>query len=152
MGIRGLILGKDGVQAWKCEFEKPTIKGLIGALDPESRVLYESLRRAVFKKVKKKPKLEWMGLTWCWCECTHMEDGGLLGGVYLVCDPEHPRVGLALSTAFFESHPPHTLGKALQGGFEQATCVGHRTWCEWAISSQELVDGVLEVIALAYGS
>lgn len=140
------------MQAWKCEFEKPTIKGLIGALDPEAGALYQELRRSVLKRVKKKPKLEWMGLTWCWCECTAVDDGGMLGGVYLVCDPANPRVALSLSTAFFEAHPPHTLPKVLHSGFEQATCVGHQTWCEWRISSQELVAGVIEVIAQAHGA
>ncbi len=140
------------MQAWKHQFEKPTIKDLIGALDPQTRALYQELRRAVLKELKKKPKLEWMGLSWCWCECTPLEDGGLLSAVYLVSDPANPRVALALSTVFFESHPPHTLPKVLHGGFEQATCVGHRTWCEWAIVSEDLVAGVLEVIALAHGS
>ncbi len=139
------------MQAWQCEFEKPTVKDLIGALSPEAGALYTELRRAVLKQIKKKPKLEWTGLTWCWCECTHIENGGMLSTIYLVSDPENPRVALALSTTFFDSHPPQTLPKVLHCGFERATCVGHLTWCEWTINSEDLVMGVLELIALAYG-
>lgn len=140
------------MQAWKCQFEKPTIKTLIGELDPEARVFFEDLRRSILKLLKKKPKLEWMGMSWCWCETTTLDDGGMLLAVHLVGDPQNARIAITLSTAFFEKHPPSKLPKQLHSGLGVATCVGHQTWCEWPINSQEIIDAVLDVIELAHGS
>jgi len=140
------------VQAWKCQFEKPTIKELIGELDPETGKLYQDLRQTIVRILNKKPKLEWLGLSWCWCETTTFNDGGMLLAVYLVGDPLNPRIAIMLSTSFFETHPPRTLPKSLHTGLGVATCVGHQTWCEWSVNTQEVVDDIRKVIELAHGS
>jgi len=138
------------VQTWKCQFEKPTIKAMIGELDPTVRGLYEDLRNSLLETLGVKPRLEWMGITWNWCETVAIEDGGLLSAVHLIPDPENPRVAIALSTVFFEKYPPSKLPKALHAGLGNATCVGHRSWCEWALSSNEAVDSIQQVIELAH--
>lgn len=74
----------------------------------------------------------------------------MLEAVYMIPDPLNPRVAITLSTAFFESHPPSMLPKALHNGLSTATCVGHRSWCEWSISTQEASQAVREIIEMAY--
>ncbi len=134
---------------WTSQFDKPTIKDLIGQLDPEARGFYKDLRRSLVEILNKKPKLDWMGVTWHWCEITTFDAGDMLIAVHLVPDPLNPRVGVTLSTAFFDSTPPSELPKYLHAGLGTATAIGHQTWCEWAIGSQEAVDAIKELLLLA---
>jgi len=140
------------VESWKCQFEKPTIKALIGELEPESGVLINDLRRSILKIVKKKARVEWMGMSWGWCEHTALDKGRMLIGVHVVCDPKNPRVAVTLATSFFEKFPPSVLPKLLHSGLGVASCIGHQTWCEWGIGSQEMSDALVEFIKLSHGS
>jgi len=136
------------VQAWTCQFEKPTPKALINDLDPSVRDLFEDLRRTIIKSVGKKPKLEWLGRTWCWSETVIPNNAGMLISLRLVADPANPRVTMTLSTGFFETYPPSTLPKTLHAGLSSATCIGHQTWCEWTVNSQDKVEGIKQILEL----
>ncbi|PCI09270.1 hypothetical protein COB72_06800 [bacterium] len=142
--------GDLSLYAWKCQFDQPTLASLVKGLDPESRPMYENLRKSIVKIVGTKPKLEWMGLRWRWCELTSLDDTRSLIAVHLIADPENPRVALTLSTAFFDAHPPSKLPKGLHSGFTTAPAIGHRTWCEWPIGNQENADALKEMITLAF--
>ena len=137
------------VQAWTCQFEKPTTKSLIDQLEPEEKRLFMDLRRSIVKALGVKPKLEWLGISWRWCE-VFSPDGGLLMGVHLIPDPQNPRVALTLSAAFFENMPPSQLPKCLTAGLSNATAIGHQAWSEWAIDSPDMVEAVVELVTLAY--
>lgn len=145
------IWGYISVPTWTSQFDKPTIKELIGQLDPEAQVFFKDLRQSLVNTLAKKPKLDWMGVTWHWCEITTLDAGGMLIAVHLVPDPHNPRVGVTLSTAFFEGTPPSKLPKYLHAGLSTATAIGHQTWCEWSIGSQEAVDAIKELLSLVQG-
>lgn len=138
------------VQAWQCQYDKPTLKKLADELSPEDRALYQDLRKSIAGLINAKPKLEWLGLSWCWCELTALDDTSPLIAIHLIPDPQNPRVALTLSTAFFDANPPSKLPKGLHGGLSTATAIGHQSWCEWPIGSQELVQSIQEVIKLAH--
>lgn len=136
---------------WKCQFEKPTIKTLIGDLDPEMGKLIQGLRREIVSSLSKKPTLEWLGLTLRWCETTTPADGSKLLTVHVVPDPSMPRVVLTVSTAFFEQHSPADLPRVLHSGLELATTIGHQTWIEFPVQSAEQVTAVEQFIELVHG-
>ena len=139
------------MNAWRCQYEKPSIKTLLSELEPSICPLVEELRRSIAEKLDKKPRIEWMGITWHWCESTTPENAGMLSAVHLVPDPDNPRIALTLSRVFFDDHPPSKLPKPLHSGLSNATCVGHQTWCEWSITNQESKDAILQIIDQAIG-
>jgi uncharacterized protein DUF3788 len=139
------------VQIWKNQFEKPSLKALSNGLDDDARARYARLKKALVDGLGTKSKLEWMGMSWGWCETIRGRDGGMLIGVHLIASPEQVRAAMTLSTAFFEQYRLETLPRSLHDGISTATCVGHQTWCEWAIGSQEAVDAVIELAMLARG-
>lgn len=144
--------GKICVYKWTCQFEKPSFKALLEELDPEVQGLYQDLRKSTINTLKQSPKLEWIGVSWQWCEQTELEPGGMLIAVYLIPDPESPRVALTFSTSFFEHNPPSTLSKLLHAGLSTARTIGHQTWCEWPISSQDQIEAIIETMMLANGT
>ena len=120
-------------------------------LEPENQGFYKDLRTSLAEILAKKPKLEWMGLTWHWCEVTKPEAGGMLIAAHLIPDPTNPRIAITLSTAFFKSNPPAKLPKFLHNNLNNATAIGHQAWCEWPISSQDGVDAIVELITISQG-
>ncbi len=123
---------------------------LLGAIDPAAAEHFIAMRRRVLAELGRKPKLEWMGITWRWCETIIPADAGPLSAVYLVPDPGGPRVALTLSRAFFDQHPPAALPRTLHAGLGDATCIGGLTWCEWVVGARETAEAVFQLIALAH--
>ncbi len=144
--VEGIFL-----QAWTSQFEKPTFKVLQDQLDPEAQVFYKKIRSSIVAALGKKPKLEWMGITWHWCEHTKPDPSGMLQSIHLIPDPQSPRVALTLSTTFFSTNPPSSLPKHLHSGLSTATAIGHQTWCEFPLNSQEAIDSVETLFKLAHG-
>tara|TARA_R110002111_G_C5954764_1_gene368866 strand:- start:804 stop:1253 length:450 start_codon:yes stop_codon:yes gene_type:complete len=136
---------------WNSQFEKPTMKVLIGGLDPETGKLIDELRREVASLLCKKPTLEWLGLTLKWCETTTPGDGGDLFAVHVVPDPVTPRVMIKASTAFFEHHSMTDMPRVLLGGFELATTIGHQTWIEFPAQTSEQISAIGQFIELIHG-
>lgn len=126
------------------------MKRLIGDLEPEMGKLIEEVRKNVLSTLKKKPTLEWLGLTMRWCETTTPPEGGKLMSVHIVPDPSIAKVVLMVSTAFFEQHSPAELPKSLHSGLELATTIGHRTWIELPVHSAEAARSVEAFIELVH--
>jgi|GEM_PF-2203851 len=140
------------VNAWTSQYNMPTAKALIAQLDPEARPLYESFRTALSKQLSTKPKLKWTGLSWKWCEAIELDAGGMLIAVHLVPDPTNIRIAVTLSSSFFQANAPSDLPRHLHSGLSTATSIGHQSWCEWALGSQEAHDSILELIERTQGS
>lgn len=122
---------------------------LIDELSENHRDAFASLRKDVQQTLGAKPKLEWMGITWKWCESTPPPDpSGKLLAVHLIPDPETPRVALTIATAFFETHAPASLPRPLQAGLGDAVSIGRQTWCEWPVASRDVAEAVLKLITL----
>lgn len=139
------------MNAWRYQYEKPALKTLLNGLEPSVCLLLEELRRSLAEKLDKKPRIEWMGITWHWCESTTPENAGMLSAVYLIPDPDNPRIAITVARAFFDNNPPYKLPKQLHSGLTAATCVGHQTWCEWSITNQESCDAIIQIIDQAIG-
>jgi hypothetical protein len=122
---------------------------LLGDLGEDNRPLVELMRQRTLKLTGKKPKLEWLGMSWNWCETTKFDEKSKLMAVQLIPDPSNPRVALTISTSFFESHPPSKLPKQLHQGLSNATCIGQTSWCECSLSSAESIEAIETVIGLA---
>lgn len=139
------------MKAWRCQFEKPTISVLIKELGDEDQARMTGLRQSIRDITGTKPKLEWQGITWCWSETTPIDPGRNLLEVQFIPDPENPRVGITLSTSFFEKHPPSKLPKSLYPGLTVSTAIGHQSWCEFAVQSDESVEAISELLTLSIG-
>lgn len=136
------------MNAWTSQYNTPTAKALISELADEARPAYESFRSELVKKLSIKPKLKWTGISTKWCETIELDAGGMLIAVHLVPDPSNQRVAITLSSSFFNANPPSELPKFLHAGLSTATSIGHQSWCEWSIGSQEAHDSILELIGL----
>jgi len=139
---------EPAVNAWTSQYNTPTAKALISELADEARPAYESFRSELVKKLSIKPKLKWTGISTKWCETIELDAGGMLIAVHLVPDPSNQRVAITLSSSFFNANPPSELPKFLHAGLSTATSIGHQSWCEWSIGSQEAHDSILELIGL----
>lgn len=139
------------MKAWRCQFEKPTISSLLSELGDENEARMTGLRQSIRDITGIKPKLDWHGITWCWSETTSMDSSSNLLEVQFIPDPESPRIGLTLSTVFFEKHHPTKLPKSLYPGLTTSTAIGHRSWCEFAVQSDETAQSISELLTLAYG-
>lgn len=137
---------------WTSQYQQPTIEMLMGEIDPAMRQIFADLRDRVLSTLGRKPRLEWMGITWHWCETLTPAEGGMISTVRLVPDPAAPRVAVTISRRFFELHPPATLPKALLAGLTEAPCIGNQSWCEWRVTSKEMGEAIAELIERATGA
>jgi hypothetical protein len=134
---------------WADKFDHPTKKSLLSELNTEQAVLFEKGYRSLSDLCGSKPKLVWMDLPWNWCYVFQCPEHTLIETLYLVPDPDLPRVAATIRKAFFEKHSIDTLPKLLQSGIISGSLINHQTWCQWEVPSIEFLDAISELITLA---
>ncbi len=133
---------------WQRQFDTPTMQGLIGKLNSDHRNALTTLRSWLGKSLGVRPALSYIDVAWHWCEQYTLDasEAGDLRAVYLIPDPQGARVAVCCSRRFFEAHSAASLPKWLHAGLGAGVCVGHLAWCEWNISSQDDVQGLISML------
>jgi hypothetical protein len=137
---------------WADKFDHPTKKLLLSDLSQEQATLFEKAYKSLAGACESKPKLVWMDLPWNWCFVFQCPKRGLVESVYLVPDPETPRIATTIRKVFFEKHPLDTLPSTLQSGISSGVLINHQSWCQWELPSSEVLNDITELISLAASS
>jgi len=136
------------MKAWTNQFEQPTQEALIAGFDEERQASYRDIMTQIEQHMPTKPATEWLGARWRWCDVWSNEDQSWLDTLAIIPDPDGIKIAAKFSTAFFASHPPSSLPKSLHTGMSTAVSIGHQTWCEWAMTSQEAISSICTLIDL----
>ncbi|MFG0299372.1 MAG: hypothetical protein ACF8K1_07225 [Phycisphaerales bacterium JB047] len=138
---------------WQRQFETPTMHGLIEKLSSDHRKAITTVRDWLRDQTKGKGNLSYVDVAWHWCEQYELEedDAGDLAGVYLIPDPEGPKVAVSCRRRFFESGTTPQLPKALHAGLGTGVCVGPLAWCEWNVANKDDAEALIAMLDLMRG-
>ncbi len=137
------------MNAWTNQFEHPTRESLIAGLDEDREATYQQMITQFSKLMPSNPSIEWLGVRWRWCNVWTNQTQSWLDTLAIIPDPDGIRIAAKLSTSFFVSHPPSSLPKALHASMSTAVSIGHQTWCEWPMNSQDAISSICTLIELA---
>ncbi|MBL4591275.1 MAG: hypothetical protein JKY96_04880 [Phycisphaerales bacterium] len=134
---------------WANKFDHPTKKALLAEMDKEQGSLFDKAYQELADATGSSPSLTWMGLPWCWSYAYACPSSALIETVYLLPDPNSPKIALSIRSTFFEQNPPDTLHKALHAGIASGVLINHQTWCQWEIAPPELLGPIVDLIRSA---
>ncbi len=133
---------------WLDRFNEPSTDGVIEAIEPEQRHLFDHIRDRINALTDVSERLEWQGLPWRWAlafsspKCP--QDRAL---AYLIPDPDAARLAVALG----EDAVPSLLGprsaRCLRENIAHSSQVGSVIWTEWVLSSKVLADELVKLVA-----
>jgi len=137
---------------WANRFARPTIETLRSHYNKQLCGYLDTARSHLLGFEKIKESLDWHGLPWRWS--MRFDIPGVTidrGWVYLVPDPEGPRVSVPLTEEMVEKLPKTRLKRHIREGVEHARTIGNIRWTEWAITSKSQLEDVLDITKRAYG-
>lgn len=135
--------------SWANKFEQPTKKDLLADLDKERAALIEKTYKSINSTLGTKPRLTWLDLPWRWSFEYTCPDHGLLENIFLIPDPESPRIAVTIRSTFFEKHAPDTFPKLLRAGMAAGVLINHQTWCHWDLTDKDFLAEFEDFLDLA---
>jgi hypothetical protein len=140
------------LSAWARQFVTPSIEGLLSELPGESRPGVHAVRTWLAESIKDKPKLIYYNSSWRWAEqrTLHKPHSGALEEVFVILEPDRPRVAISCQRRFFEQHAISELHKGVQADVQEGVCVGRVVWVECALESDSDAEGICSLLDTLY--
>lgn len=143
---------KDVRLPWQNRFERPSIDDLRGHYNKQLCGYHDTAREFIKKFDNVTESIDWHGLPWRWSTRFDIPEVTVeRGWVYLVPDPEGPKVSVPMTEDMVTRLPRTRLKKHIREGIEHAKKVGDVRWTEWTITSKSQLEDVLDVAKRCYG-
>lgn len=138
-------IAADLRSVWSNKFEKPEPEGLFESLEDDHTPFAVMARKKFgsFKGVRE--DLGWLGLPWRWTFAYRPRRKGAEPFVYLVPDPDRPRVCIRLDADVVCSIELEKLSRTARDALAGATRVGSRVWTEIELTSQSQTDDAIDL-------
>jgi len=136
---------------WQNRFERPTIDTLREQYNKQLGGYHDTARSFLLKFDNIEESIDWHGLPWRWS--TRFDIGKLTpdrGWVYLIPDPEGPKVSVPMTESMVDRLPKTRLKKHIREGVEHGKKVGNIRWTQWTITSKSQLEDILDVSKRAY--
>ncbi|MEM0983875.1 MAG: hypothetical protein AAGI17_07990 [Planctomycetota bacterium] len=133
--------------SWSDRFQTPTSHDLTSALEPESAEIVSGLLGKLDEAGLAQPRIEWMGLPWRWTLVCQPADEAT-APVYVVCDPENPRVATRVETPVLESLPAKKFQRPVREALAVGRQVGSSLWVEWSLESAACADDMVNLVEI----
>lgn len=130
---------------WSNKFEKPRPEALLEPLGEAESPLAELVREKFGSLKGIREELGWLGLPWRWTFAYRPRRKGSEPFLYLVPDPERPRVCVRLDADVVCSIDVDHLSRTARDALAGATRVGTRVWTEIELTSQTQADDAIDL-------
>ena len=136
---------------WENRFERPTIEALRGPYNKQLGGYHDTARDFLLKFENIEETIDWHGLPWRWSSRFDIVGvTGDRGWVYLVPDPNGPRLSIPLTEEMVEKLPKTRLKKHVREGIDHAKCIGDVRWTDWEITGKAQLDDLLKIAKRTY--
>ncbi len=136
---------------WENRFEQPTIEALRSPYNKQLGGYHDTARDFLLKFDNIEETIDWHGLPWRWS--SRFDIIGVSnerGWVYLVPDPEGPRLSIPLTEEMVEKLPKTRLKKHVREGIDHAKRIGDVRWTDWEITGKAQLDDLLKIAKRTY--
>lgn len=124
---------------WKTRFQTPALDDLLSGMPQESRSEIEIARSKLGRA-----SVKWRGMPWHWTISMNHS----AGEVFLVPDPESPRMVACIQASFFAENPLESLPKPTRDLLRSAVRVGDGVWTEWSLEQPGSAELALDAVGL----
>lgn len=136
------------MSGWNQQFQAPDFDDLLSALKPQQREAVSSVRAWAREHIEERPKLSYYQSSWGWAEQYELAEPHpqSLGGVYLIPEPDRPRVAICCDRRFFGERKAVDLPRNVQPGIRSGVCVGRFVWIECPLGGEQDAAGVCQLL------
>ncbi len=138
-------IAADPRTLWCNKFERPDPEALIGPLGETEAPLAEMVREKFGAIKGVREDLGWLGLPWRWTFAYRPRRKGSEPFLYLVPDPDRPRVCIRLDADVVCSIEVEKLSRTARDALACATRVGARVWTEIELTSKAQADDAIDL-------
>ena len=93
-------------------------------------------------------ELSWQGVPWRWTLTYRFPEAAAeRPGLYLIPDPNRPKISMPLPENVVQTLPLHRLKRHVRDGVTQGRKVNGVLWATWEVTSKTQVGEILEIIA-----
>lgn len=131
--------------AWEDKFRTPSIADLRQHYNRQLGNLLDTARERFLAFPGVKEELSWQGLPWRWTILYMSPDDPGRPWVYLVPDPEKPKISMPLTTETIGALPMQRLKKHVRDGVLAGRMVAGVHWATWEVTSKAQLQDVMEL-------
>lgn len=132
--------------AWEDKFTTPEIDTLRELYPKALRSLFDDARQRILDFGDMTEELVWEGLPWRWCLRYTKPNDPTRAFVFLVPNPEKPRVGISFTGEMLQSMPLHRLKKYMKETLVASHDVGGKFWSEFEFQSKSQLDDAMDLV------
>jgi len=134
--------------AWANRFETPTRERLTQGIPDEQRKINSALMERLDQSDLTGPSIVWMGLPWRWT-LIYQPAQPDLSPIYVICDPERPRIAMKLEAGILESIPARKLHRATRDALAAGRQVGSTRWIEWQVEHEDCIRDLMKLVEIS---
>ena len=131
---------------WEDKFNEPEIDALREQYPKAFRVLFDDARERILGFGEVTEELVWEGLPWRWCLRYTKPKDPTRAFVFLVPNPEKPRIGIPFTGEMLQNMPLHRLKKYMKETLVASHDVGGKFWTEFEFQSKSQLDDAMDLV------
>lgn len=128
---------------WEDRYRTPTVRELLELLTRQHAQLVEHARDQAITLEGVREVIEWRGVPWRWTLAYYVETSPL---VFLVPQPNRPRIALPLGDELARSLPLKRASKVVRDAITFAPRVGGVLWPAWDLTTRALTEEIAGLV------
>lgn len=134
---------------WRDRFRTPTVADLVNACPYPDGLILVAVRDRALRERFGQETVVWLGIPWRWTLAYWRGAAAEDPWLYIIPNPDQPRVAAPLSLAKVDAIVAEPAWKAVREGVAAARIIGHTAWAEWDVTTPEQAHMIVEAITHA---